>query len=82
VPGSTLSEGAAQFLENAAKEESKSKIQIEEEFFTQKRTSSLLQRFASVEEIANTITYLVSPLSSATNGSVIKTDGGSMGGIL
>jgi len=82
VPGSTLSEGAAKFLENAAKEESKSKTQIEEEFFTQKRTSSLLQRFASVEEIANTITYLVSPLSSATNGSVIKADGGSMGGIL
>lgn len=82
VPGSTLSEGAAQFLENAAKEESKSKTQIEEEFFTQKRTSSLLQRFASVEEIAHTITYLVSPLSSATNGSVIKADGGSMGGIL
>jgi NAD(P)-dependent dehydrogenase (short-subunit alcohol dehydrogenase family) len=82
VPGSTLSEGAEQFLENAAKKESKTKTQIEAEFFTQKRTSSLLQRFARVEEVAHTITYLVSPLSSATNGAAIKVDGGSMGGIL
>ncbi|MFT6369490.1 MAG: NAD(P)-dependent dehydrogenase (short-subunit alcohol dehydrogenase family) [Maribacter sp.] len=82
VPGSTLSEGAEQFLENTAKKESKTKAQIEAEFFTQKRTSSLLQRFARVEEVAHTITYLVSPLSSATNGAAIKVDGGSMGGIL
>ena len=35
-----------------------------------------------VKEIADTITYFSSPLSSATNGAVIKVDGGSMGGIL
>jgi len=82
VPGSTLSEGAEQFLENAAQKERKSKAQVEEAFFTEVRTSSLLQRFAKVEEVANTITYLASPLSSATNGAAIKVDGGSMGGIL
>lgn len=82
VPGSTLSEGAEQFLENAALKESKTKAQVEEAFFTEVRTSSLLQRFAKVEEVANTITYLASPLSSATNGAAIKVDGGSMGGII
>ncbi|MFK7811689.1 MAG: SDR family NAD(P)-dependent oxidoreductase [Maribacter sp.] len=82
VPGSTLSEGAEQFLENAAQKENKTKTQVEEAFFTEVRNSSLLQRFAKVEEIANTITYLASPLSSATNGAAIKVDGGSMGGIL
>jgi NAD(P)-dependent dehydrogenase (short-subunit alcohol dehydrogenase family) len=82
VPGSTLSEGAEHFLENAAQKEDKTKAQVEEAFFKEVRTSSLLQRFAKVEEVANTITYLASPLSSATNGTTIKIDGGSMGGIL
>ncbi|MFS4492545.1 SDR family NAD(P)-dependent oxidoreductase [Maribacter sp. 2308TA10-17] len=82
VPGSTLSEGAERFLENAAEKEGKTKAEVEEAFFTEVRTSSLLQRFAKVEEVANTITYLCSPLSAATNGSAIKVEGGSTGGIL
>lgn len=82
VPGSTLSEGAVQFLENVAQKEGKTKAQVEHAFFTEVRTSSLLQRFAKVDEVANTITYLASPLSSATNGAAIKVDGGSMGGII
>lgn len=82
VPGSTLTEGAAQFLENLAAEENKSREEVETTFFSDVRTSSLLQRFASVEEVAHTITYLASPLAAATNGAAIKIDGGSMGGIL
>jgi len=82
VPGSTLSEGAANFLENAAQKEGKTKAEVEEAFFTDIRTSSLLQRFAKVEEVAHTITYLASPLSAATNGAAIKVDGGSIGGIM
>ena len=82
VPGSTLSEGAEQFLADVAKKEDKTTDQVEAEFFTNVRTSSLLQRFASVEEVANTIVYLSSPLAAATNGAAIKVDGGSMGGIL
>ena len=82
VPGSTLSEGAEKFLADVAEKEGKSTEQVEAEFFTNVRTSSLLQRFASVEEVANTIVYLSSPLAAATNGAAIKVDGGSMGGIL
>tara|TARA_R110000744_G_scaffold104455_5_gene200050 strand:+ start:2136 stop:2930 length:795 start_codon:yes stop_codon:yes gene_type:complete len=82
IPGSTLSEGAEQFIANAAQKEGKTKAQVEADFFKEVRTSSLLQRFATVEEIANTITYVASPLSSATNGAAIKVDGGSMGGII
>ncbi|MFQ3341719.1 MAG: NAD(P)-dependent dehydrogenase (short-subunit alcohol dehydrogenase family) [Flavobacteriaceae bacterium] len=81
IPGSTLSEGANQFLEDAALKERKTKNQIENTFFTEVRTTSLLQRFAKVEEVAHTITYLASPRSSATNGSSIKVDGGSSGGL-
>ncbi|NJB71269.1 NAD(P)-dependent dehydrogenase (short-subunit alcohol dehydrogenase family) [Saonia flava] len=82
LPGSTLSEGAEQFLEEVAVNEDKTKKEVEKDFFTNVRTSSLIQRFAEVEEVANTITYLASPLSSATNGATIKVDGGSTGGIL
>ena len=82
VPGSTLSEGAQQFLKDVAARESKTPQQVEAEFFNKVRTSSLLQRFASVEEVANTIAFYVSPLAAATNGAAIKVDRGSMGGIV
>ncbi len=82
IPGSTMTEGADQFLSDLAEKEGKSKADAESDFFKEVRTSSLLQRFATVEEIANSIVYLSSPLASATNGAAIKLDGGSMGGIL
>jgi len=82
IPGSTLTEGAAQFLDDLATKENKSRDEVATAFFSDVRTSSLLQRFASVEEVAHTITYLASPLAGATNGAAIKIDGGSMGGIL
>jgi len=82
LPGSTKTEGAEQFLSNLAKKENKTIPQVETDFFREVRPNSLLQRFASVEEIANTIVYFASPLSVATNGASIKLDGGSMGGII
>jgi NAD(P)-dependent dehydrogenase (short-subunit alcohol dehydrogenase family) len=81
IPGSTLSEGAEQFLEDAAQKKRKTKDEIENAFFTEVRTTSLLQRFAKVEEVADTIVYITSPRSSATNGAAIKVDGGSSGGL-
>ncbi|MDT0606496.1 SDR family NAD(P)-dependent oxidoreductase [Croceitalea rosinachiae] len=82
VPGSTLSEGAEQFLENEAAKSGKTKENVEADFFKDIRTSSLLQRFASVDEVASTILYYCSPLASATNGAAIKVDGGSTGGLI
>ena len=82
LPGSTFTEGAENFLQETAAKQNKTLKEVEEAFFSQVRTSSLLQRFATVDEVANSITYLASPLSVATNGSTLKLDGGSMGGIL
>jgi NAD(P)-dependent dehydrogenase (short-subunit alcohol dehydrogenase family) len=81
-PGSTMTEGAEQFLTDLAAKDNKSVAQAEADFFSEIRTSSLLQRFATVEEIANSIVYFSSPLAAATNGAAIKLDGGSMGGIV
>jgi len=82
IPGSTMTEGAKKFLANLAQNKNKSVAQAEADFFREIRTSSLLQRFAKEEEIANSIVYFASPLAAATNGSAIKLDGGSMGGII
>ena len=46
------------------------------EFFKSVRPTSLLRRFATVEEVANMIVYVCSPLSSATNGAALRVDGG------
>ncbi len=50
--------------------------EMEREFFRSARPSSLLQRFATVDEVANAIVYLCSPAASATNGSAMRVDGG------
>lgn len=82
IPGSTMTEGAEHFLANLALKENKSVDKAEEDFFKNIRTSSLIQRFAKVEEIASSIVYFSSPLAAATNGAAIKLEGGSTGGII
>lgn len=71
---------AQSFLQEKAAEK-KSVQTVEENFFRNERSNSLLQRFATTYEVATTIAYLYSPLSSATNGTIVKVDGGSSGGI-
>ncbi len=76
LPGPTNSEGVGAFVEQMAKQQNKSKEETEKDFFKTARPSSILQRFTSTEEIANLVVYVASPLSSATNGSALKADGG------
>ena len=82
MPGSTLSEVSKECLTETAKREKKSKEEVEKNFFKDVRDSSLISRFLTVSEVANTILYLSSPLSSGTNGASIRIDGGSMGSII
>jgi NAD(P)-dependent dehydrogenase (short-subunit alcohol dehydrogenase family) len=76
MPGPTKSEGVADFVKQLGDANNMSAEQAEKDFFKNARPTSLLQRFASVEEIANLVTYVASPLSSGTNGSALKVDGG------
>lgn len=82
LPGPTRSEGVEGFVKNMAKEQGKTAAQVEKEFFTNVRPSSLLQRFATNEEVANLVAYVASPLSSATNGAALRVDGGVVKSIL
>lgn len=76
LPGPTKSKGVGGFIEDLAKAGNKGTGEVEEDFFKNMRPTSLLQRFASVEEIADTVVYFSSPLASATNGAAIRAEGG------
>lgn len=76
LPGPTKSKGVGGFIEDLAKAGSKTTGEVEEDFFKNLRPTSLLQRFASVEEIADTVVYFSSPLASATHGASIRVEGG------
>jgi NAD(P)-dependent dehydrogenase (short-subunit alcohol dehydrogenase family) len=82
LPGPTKSRGVGSFLEDLSKASHESPDQIEKDFFKNMRPSSLLQRFASVEEVADTVAYYTSPLASATNGAAIRVEGGLVRSIL
>jgi NAD(P)-dependent dehydrogenase (short-subunit alcohol dehydrogenase family) len=82
LPGPTKSRGVDVFVNNLAEQENKSFEEMEEKFFHDFRPTSLLQRFATTEEIANMVAFLASPLASATNGAAIRVDGGLIKSIL
>jgi len=78
LPGPTLSEGVEAMLET---ERAKSGRPIEEvaaDFVKAHRPSSIIQRAATVEEVANIVVYLASPLSAATTGAALRVDGGTI----
>jgi NAD(P)-dependent dehydrogenase (short-subunit alcohol dehydrogenase family) len=74
LPGPTRSDGVDEFVKQLSG--GKPFAEFEKEFFTNIRPSSLLKRFATTEEVANLVVYVCSPLSSATNGSALRVDGG------
>ena len=76
LPGPTASEGATEFIKAVARDQGLTDKEMEVEFFTNMRGTSLLKRFIEPDEIANMVTYIASPLSSATNGATLRADGG------
>jgi NAD(P)-dependent dehydrogenase (short-subunit alcohol dehydrogenase family) len=82
LAGPTESEGVARFVDAMAKQQNKSKEEVEKEFFERVRPSSLLKRFATVDEVAAMVTFVASELSSATNGAALRVDGGVVRAIL
>ena len=76
LPGPTASEGVSGFVGELARSSGKDRATIEREFFTTARPSSLIQRFATTEEVAALIAYTCSAQASATTGSALRVDGG------
>jgi NAD(P)-dependent dehydrogenase (short-subunit alcohol dehydrogenase family) len=76
LPGPTMSEGVETFVKDLAKQQGQSVEEAASQFVKQFRPTSLLQRFASVEEIANMVVYISSKEASATNGAALRAEGG------
>jgi NAD(P)-dependent dehydrogenase (short-subunit alcohol dehydrogenase family) len=74
LPGPTRSDGVEEFVQKLSN--GKPFAEFEREFFEKIRPTSLIKRFATTEEVANLVTYVCSPLSSATNGTALRVDGG------
>src|SRR4051812_34423232 len=76
LPGPTMSEGVEAFVADLARQNGQSVEQAAAQFVKQHRPTSLLQRFATVEEIANMVVYVSSKEASATNGAALRAEGG------
>ncbi|MGY4494494.1 SDR family NAD(P)-dependent oxidoreductase [Pseudomonas sp. TE3610] len=76
LPGPTLSDGVAQMMQGEAERTGKSLDTVVSEFVMQHRPSSIIQRAARVEEVANMIVYVCSTQASATTGAALRVDGG------
>jgi len=76
LPGPTMSEGVEAFVKDLAKQNGQSVEEAAAVFVKQHRPTSLLQRFASVEEIANMVVYVSSKEASVTNGAALRAEGG------
>lgn len=80
LPGPTASEGVTDFVNTLATGAKQTPAEFEKEFFKNVRPTSLLQRFATTDEVASMVAYLCSPLASATNGAALRVDGGVLRG--
>jgi NAD(P)-dependent dehydrogenase (short-subunit alcohol dehydrogenase family) len=76
LPGPTMSEGVETFVKDLAKQHGQSVEEAASQFVKQFRPTSLLQRLASVEEVANMVVYVASKEASATNGAALRVEGG------
>lgn len=76
LPGPTASEGVTGFVDRLAQSQGASREAVERSFFETARPSSLLQRFATPEEVASLVTFVCSPRAAAINGAALRVDGG------
>jgi NAD(P)-dependent dehydrogenase (short-subunit alcohol dehydrogenase family) len=80
LPGPTWSEGVEKFEPEIEKQNKVSHSEMEKTYTNEHRSTSFIRRFASVEEVANMVTFVCSPLSSATNGAALRVEGGLLRG--
>jgi NAD(P)-dependent dehydrogenase (short-subunit alcohol dehydrogenase family) len=76
LPGPTSSEGVGAFVADLAAVRGVDVATVEREFLATARPSSIIQRFATPDEVAAMIAYVCSALASATTGAALRVDGG------
>jgi NAD(P)-dependent dehydrogenase (short-subunit alcohol dehydrogenase family) len=76
LAGPTASEGVGVFVESMAKQQGVTKAEIEKQFFSTVRPSSLLKRFETPEEVAAVVVFVASTQATSINGSAVRAEGG------
>jgi NAD(P)-dependent dehydrogenase (short-subunit alcohol dehydrogenase family) len=76
LPGPTLSDGLEAMLQQEQKSSGLTMEETAAAFVKKHRASSIIQRAATVEEVANLVVYTASTQASATTGAALRVDGG------
>jgi NAD(P)-dependent dehydrogenase (short-subunit alcohol dehydrogenase family) len=76
LPGPTRSEGVVDVLGKLSQGKNLSQADMEKNLIAEGRPSSIIQRLATPEEVANMVVYVCSPQASATTGAALRVDGG------
>ena len=76
LPGPTWVEAQTERLTARAEAQGTTLEDLKSRTFTERRPASLIQRYATPEEVANMICYICSKASSATNGAALRVEGG------
>ena len=76
LPGPTMSRGVEAMLKPEAERTGVSIYEAGRAFVRSQRSSSIIGRVASAEEVANMIVYACSPQASATTGAALRVEGG------
>ncbi|WP_312412743.1 SDR family oxidoreductase [Pseudescherichia sp.] len=76
LPGPTLSDGFAAMMQSEIDKTGKSLETVAAEFVKANRPTSVIQRAATVDEVANMVVYVCSTQASATSGAALRVDGG------
>ena len=76
LPGPTRSEILTNWMQGQAESQGITQEDAEQEFLRTMRPTSLINRFATTEEVANMVVYVCSEQASATSGAALRVDGG------
>ncbi|CAG2145919.1 SDR family NAD(P)-dependent oxidoreductase [Cupriavidus numazuensis] len=76
LPGPTLSEGVEEMLAEEVRRTGKPVEEVAADFVKTHRSTSIIQRAATVDEVANMVVYVCSKQASATTGAALLVDGG------
>ncbi|MEC3947670.1 SDR family NAD(P)-dependent oxidoreductase [Sphingobium sp. HWE2-09] len=76
LPGPTRSEMLGTFMAQQAEAQGITQDEVEQGFLKTMRPTTLLNRLATADEVANIIVYACSEQASATSGAALRVDGG------
>src|SRR5690606_14013636 len=76
IPGPTRSEILSNMMRELAHAQDITQEEAEQVFLRTMRPTTLINRFATTEEVASMVVYVCSEQASATSGAALRVDGG------